>query len=351
MALRQRRLLPRPIKNPSIRLRLFLPQANSFYGESEIMTKCKSEPNFIVPASMSDELEDFLAFLDLERGLSKNTLVAYRKDLTQFADFIRRERRAKDWRTIEANDVSAWLRVLDDAGIAAKSVARKLTALRVFSKKLVATGTRPDDFCEIVARPKVVQKLPDSLSLEEVTKILELPVGNSAQSLRNRAMLELAYGSGLRASELCSIEIQSVNFDEGLVRVRGKGSKERIVPVGERAIHALKNYLSDAGRPLLVKPKTGSALFISQWGKAISRKTLWVILQKEVERAGIKRKIHPHQLRHAFATHLLANGADLRSIQEMLGHADISTTQIYTAVEKTRLADEHRRTHPRRKLA
>ncbi len=314
------------------------------------MTKAKSEPNFIAPAGMSGELEDFIAFLDLERGLSKNTLAAYRKDLTQFADFIRREGRKGDWRFVEAEDVTEWLRELDDEGLSAKSAARKLTALRVFSKRLVAVGRRSDDFCEVIARPKVARKLPDSLSVEEVSKILELPVGHSPQGLRNRAMLELAYGSGLRASELCTLDIQSVNFEEGLVRVRGKGSKERIVPVGDEAIHALKNYLSEAGRPLLAKPKTGSALFISQWGKAISRKMLWVILQKEVQRAGIRRKIHPHQLRHAFATHLLANGADLRSIQEMLGHADISTTQIYTAVEKTRLSDEHRRTHPRARL-
>lgn len=311
------------------------------------MTKRKAEPNFIVPAGMSGELEDFLAFLDLERGLSRNTLLAYRKDLTQFSDFIRREKTSKKWSAIEPEDVSAWMRFLDETGVSAKSAARKLTALRVFSKRLVATGTRPDDFCEIVARPKVARKLPDSPSIAEVAKMLALPVENSPQGLRNRAMLEMAYGSGLRASELCALEIQSVNCEEGLVRVRGKGSKERIVPVGDEAVHALKNYLSDAGRPLLAKPKTGSALFISQWGKPISRKMLWVILQKEVERAGIKRKFHPHQLRHAFATHLLANGADLRSIQEMLGHADISTTQIYTAIEKTRLVDEHRRTHPR----
>lgn len=314
------------------------------------MTKRKSEPHFIVPENMSGELEDFLAFLDLERGLSRNTLLAYRKDLTQFADFIGKKRRERTWKRIEAEDVSAWMQSLDENGVSAKSAARKLTALRVFSKRLVATGIRPDDFCEVIARPKVSQKLPESLSVEEVTRLLELPAEHSPQGLRNRAMLELAYGSGLRASEICALEIQAVNCDEGVVRVRGKGSKERIVPVGEKAIHALKNYLSDAGRPLLAKPKTGSALFISQWGRAISRKMFWVLLQREAERAGIKRKIHPHQLRHAFATHLLANGADLRSIQEMLGHADISTTQIYTAVEKTRLVDEHRRTHPRNKL-
>lgn len=298
---------------------------------------------------MCDALDDFLAFLDLERGLSRNTLLAYQKDLLQFCDFLRREGLTKNWRNVLAEHVSAWLKDLDEQGLSAKSVARKLTALRVFSKRLAATGMRPDDFCEVISRPKVSAKLPDALSPEEVASILNLPSEHSPQGLRNRAMLELAYASGLRASEICSLEIQAINFDEGLVRVRGKGNKERIVPVGDSAIHALKNYLSDAGRPLLAKPKTGSALFISQWGRAISRKMFWVIIQNEAERAGITKKIHPHQLRHAFATHLLANGADLRAIQEMLGHADISTTQIYTAVEKKRLADEHRRTHPRNK--
>ena len=166
-------------------------------------------------------------------------------------------------------------------------------------------------------------------------------------ALRDRAMLELMYGSGLRASELCALEIQAVNFEEGVLRVRGKGSKDRVVPVGRKALEALRDYLSENGRAKLAKPRTGSALFLSSWGKAISRKTLWALLQERVRRAGIDKKIHPHQLRHAFATHLLANGADLRVIQELLGHADIGTTQIYTAVERSRLADEHRRTHPR----
>lgn len=315
------------------------------------VTKKKTEQKLIAPEAMRDELDEFLAFLDLERGLSRNTLLAYEKDLLQFCDFLRRERFVDNWRAVSAEHVSAWLKELDRKNAVAKTAARKLTALRVFSKRLVATGMRTDDFCEVVMSPRIAGKLPDSLSVREVSAILNMPAEVSPQGLRNRAMLELAYASGLRASELCSLEIQSVNFDEGLVRVRGKGNKERIVPVGEAAIHALKNYLSDAGRPLLAKPKTGSALFISQWGRAISRKMFWVIIQREAERAGIRKKIHPHQMRHAFATHLLANGADLRAIQEMLGHADISTTQIYTAIEKTRLRDEHRRTHPRNKFA
>lgn len=299
---------------------------------------------------MRDEIDEFVAFLDLERGLARNSLSAYRRDVLQFCDFLRREKFTGTWIGVRGDHVSAWLKALDEAGVSAKSVARKLTALRVFSRRLVATGTRSDDFCEVVARPKLARKLPETLSVAEVSAILDMPAEDSPQGLRNRAMLELAYGSGLRASELCTLDIQALNLADGLVRVRGKGSKDRIVPVGASAVRALREYLSDAGRARLAKPKTGSALFISQWGRAISRKTLWAFLQREVERAGIRKKIHPHQLRHAFATHLLANGADLRAIQEMLGHADISTTQIYTAVERTQLRDEHRRTHPRRRL-
>lgn len=314
------------------------------------MSRPESPPNFIAPEAMRDGLDEFVAFLDLERGLARNSLIAYRKDLLQFCDFLRREGLAGTWDGVRGEHVSAWLKALDEAGVSAKSAARKLTALRVFSRRLVATGARADDFCEVVARPKLARRLPETLSVAEVSAILDMPAEDSPQGLRNRAMLELAYGSGLRASELCALDLQSLNLEDGLVRVRGKGSKDRVVPVGASAVRALREYLSDAGRPRLAKPKTGSALFISQWGRAISRKTLWAFLQREVERAGIRRKIHPHQLRHAFATHLLANGADLRAIQEMLGHADVSTTQIYTAVERTQLRDEHRRTHPRRRL-
>lgn len=311
------------------------------------MTKRKEAPNFVPAPEIARGIDDFLAFLELERGLSKNTCAGYEKDLLQFGDFLRRSGGAGTWRDVRADDLSAWLAELNDEGISAKSAARKLSAVRTLAKRLVAVGVRGDDFSEIVSSPKTRRALPETLSVEEVSRILEAPFPATPQGLRDRAMLELMYGSGLRASELCAIEIQAINFADGVVRVRGKGSKDRIVPVGSRAVAAIRDYLSEGGRPRLAKPRTGSALFISTWGKAISRKTLWVILQERVRSAGIDRKVHPHQLRHAFATHLLANGADLRVIQEMLGHADIGTTQIYTAVERSRLIDEHRRTHPR----
>lgn len=311
------------------------------------MTRPREAPNFVPVAAVREGIEDFTAFLELERGLSKNTVLSYEKDLLQFGDFLRKKKYAGTWKAVQPEHLSAWLAALNEEEISARSVARKLSAVRSLAKHLVASGVRNDDFSEIVSRPKNRLALPETLSVDEVSKILETPMPETPQGLRNRAMLEVMYGSGLRASELCGLEIQSVNFDEGLIRVRGKGSKERIVPVGRRARQAIFAYLSEDGRPRLAKPKTGSALFISTWGKAISRKTLWVILQEIVSNAGIEKKIHPHQLRHAFATHLLANGADLRVIQEMLGHADIGTTQIYTAVERSRLTDEHRRTHPR----
>lgn len=311
------------------------------------MTKRKEAPNFVPAPEIARGIDDFLAFLELERGLSKNTCASYEKDLLQFGDFLRRSGGAGTWRAVRADDLSAWLAELNDEGVSAKSAARKLSAVRTLAKRLVTIGARGDDFSEIVSSPKTRRALPDTLSVEEVSRVLEAPFPATPQGLRDRAMLELMYGSGLRASELCAIEIQSMNFADGVVRVRGKGSKDRIVPVGRRAVAAIRDYFSKDGRPRLAKPKTGSALFISTWGKAISRKTLWAILQERVRSVGIDRKIHPHQLRHAFATHLLANGADLRVIQEMLGHADIGTTQIYTAVERSRLIDEHRRTHPR----
>ncbi len=320
---------------------------NENFSSKNHMRAPAEKPNFIVPDGMRDEIDDFLAYLELERGAAKNTIFAYRRDLAQFCDFLRRKNFAGTWKNVATDNVSEWLAELNDDGISARSEARKMAALRGIAKFLVASNVRPDDFCEVLGTPHFRNALPETLSVEEVEKILNAPTISTPQGLRDRAILELMYGSGLRASEICTIEIQSINLEEGVARVRGKGNKERLVPVGSKALKAIRNYLTDFGRGRLAKPGTGSALFISQWGKAISRKTLWALMQEQARRAGIQKKIHPHVLRHAFATHLLANGADLRAIQEMLGHADLSTTQIYTAVEKTRLADEHRRTHPR----
>lgn len=312
------------------------------------MTRFREAPKFVPDAEFARGIDDFVAFLELERGIAKNSCLAYEKDLLQFGDFLRRKKLAGAPRAVRPEHLSAWLAELNDDGVSAKSAARKLSAVRTFARYLVATGARDDDFSEIVARPRTRRGLPETLSVEEVSRLLDAPWADSPQGLRDRAMLELMYGSGLRASEVCSLEIQAINFDDGVLRVRGKGSKERIVPVGRRAVAAVRDYLlSENGRAALAKPKTGSALFISTWGRAISRKTLWAALRERALGVGIEKPLHPHSLRHAFATHLLANGADLRVIQEMLGHADIGTTQIYTAVERSQLSEEHRRTHPR----
>ncbi len=298
-----------------------------------------------LPASLKADIEDFLAFLRLERGLSGNTEESYENDLGQFAAFLI-EQGVTGWEVVDGSAVSQWLMELTDGGYAERSLARKLSALRVFARYLVKEGRRKDDFTELATGPKARRKLPNVLDIDEVSRLLEAPSEDTPQGLRDRAMLELMYSSGLRVSELCGLLLQSVDLDNGFVRVFGKGSKERVVPIGSAAIAALQRYL-ELGRPRLVKSRTGSDLFLSQWGKALSRKTFWVNLRQHAAYAKITKPVKPHTLRHSFATHLLQGGADLRAIQEMLGHADIATTQIYTAVKGQTLLEEHARFHPR----
>lgn len=289
---------------------------------------------------------DFAASLSLERGRSAKTVEAYEGDLRQAAAFFAASGRS-GWRQIKSADATAWARELSDRQMAASSTSRKLSALRMFARYLVHNGDRPDDFTELLEGPKLRRKLPETLTNEEVERILSAPTGGDAFGLRDRAILELFYSSGLRVSELCGLLLQQVDLEQGFVRVFGKGSKERVVPVGGAATRALVAYL-EAGRPHFVKPrKTGSQLFLSNRGTAISRKMVWVLVKDYTRRAGITKPVKPHLLRHSFATHLLGGGADLRAIQEMLGHANIGTTQIYTAVEQKRLVEHHRKFHPR----
>lgn len=306
-----------------------------------------SEVLFDIPESYAEDAESFLAWLELERGLSVNTLQSYGKDIVQAACFFQK-RGLADWKEVNAEAVSAWTADLSRAEYARSSQARKLSALRMLARHLVRENVREDDFTELVGAPKLSRKLPDVLTRDEVERLLDAPSCETPHGLRDRAIMELFYSSGLRVSELCGILLQSINLDEGYVRVFGKGSKERIAPIGSAAIKAVNDYLS-AGRPHFVKAKTGSELFLSQQGKAISRKMVWVMIKQAALKVGIKKTIKPHLLRHSFATHLLEGGADLRVIQEMLGHSDISTTQIYTSVQTARLADEHALYHPRSK--
>jgi integrase/recombinase XerD len=301
------------------------------------------------PPAFALDADALLAHLELERGLARHTLDAYESDLTQCARHLL-EIGAADWRTVRPEQISSWLVTLTRQDYAVASLARKLTAVRLLARFLVRENLRHDDFAALLPGPKLRRKLPGTLNAAEVARLLEAPPATTPHGLRDRAMLELMYASGLRVSELCALKMQSLDLEQRIVRVFGKGSKERLVPFGKPAAAAVQIYLS-GGRPALVKARTGSELFLSQQGKAISRKMFWVLIKQHARRAGISRPVKPHLLRHSFATHLLAHGADLRAIQEMLGHADLATTQIYTAVEGRRLIDEHAKHHPRGRAA
>jgi len=297
------------------------------------------------PPAFSDPIDSFLAFLELERGLSRNTIEGYRNDLEQCAYWLERKGLA-DWLHVQPPDLAAWIRALSAAEYNVASLARKLAALRGLARHLVREGVRESDFTELLSGPKLLKRVPGTLSPEEVTRLIQAPAGGDAYSLRNRAILELLYSSGLRVSELAALKLTQIDLELGFVRVFGKGSKERVVPMGSKAIEALTAYLA-SGRAKFVKPHTGSQLFLSERGRALSRIMLWVIVKRCAQLAGITKPVKPHLLRHSFATHLLSNGADLRAIQEMLGHANLSTTQIYTSVDQRRMVEQHRRFHPR----
>lgn len=296
---------------------------------------------------MADGLEDVAVFLELEQGASLHTVENYTRDLLQFAEDLCTRQQVSDWRKVDSTHVSAWVQSLSADDYAPASLARKLSALKLLGQRLIREGRIEQDFCDRLTLPKLIRPIPDSLTPQEVENLLDTPSRMSAQGLRDRAFMELLYSSGLRVSELCALNLQDVDLENGVVRVyRGKRDKDRLAPVGERAIRAIQQYRVQ-GRPQFVKPDTGSELFLSNRGQALSRKTVWHWIQKYAVQAGIRKPVKPHLLRHSFATHLLSGGADLRAIQEMLGHADIGTTQIYTKVEQERILKAHQQFHPR----
>lgn len=305
----------------------------------------------LLPPGLADGLDAFGVFIELEKGHSPHTVEGYQRDLCQCAQHIAAKKGIKSWVQVSGEDISSWLQSLDQAEYSAASLARKLSAVKHCSRFLLAEKLIANDFTELLSAPKLVRHLPDTLSPEEIDALLEAPSRHSAQGLRDRAFLELMYSSGLRVSELCSLTLQDLDLEEGFLRViAGKRAKDRLVPVGRRAIEAVQRYLHN-GRSQMVRTKTGSELFISNRGTALSRKTVWHWIHRYAEQAGINKAVKPHLLRHSFATHLLSNGADLRAIQEMLGHADIGTTEIYTRVERKHLIKAHQRFHPRKPLA
>ena len=301
-----------------------------------------------IPEQLAEFIEAFAVHVELEKGLSQNTISGYFSDLEQCAGFLK-SLNLTDWTQVSHDHISLWISSLSGDDYAVASLARKLTSIRLMARFLVKEDIRKDDFSELITGPKMVRRLPETLNPEEVDRLLAAPDLNTPYGLRDRAMLELFYSSGLRVSEMGGLELHQLDLDQGFLRVYGKGAKERLVPVGSRAVDAIRSYL-DAGRAFFVKPHTGSDLFLSERGKGISRKMVWVIIKRCATVAGIEKPVKPHLLRHSFATHLLNGGADLRAIQEMLGHADISTTQIYTTVEDSRLIDQHSKFHPRNRL-
>jgi len=290
-------------------------------------------------------LAPFNDFLMLEQGASPRTDEAYGRDLARFAAYAM-ARGASGPPDVTARLLREYVYHLKDVGLAPASIRRNISALRTYFKFLLGEGHVTHDPSERLESPKRWRTLPDVLSVAEVEKLLASPALDDPLVFRDRALLELAYGAGLRVSEWISIGVRDVMFDEGLVRVFGKGSKERLVPIGRRAIGALASYVREL-RPRLEHGEGRGALFLNARGQPLTRMGAWKILRKYVERAGIDKHVSPHTLRHSFATHLLEGGADLRAVQEMLGHADISTTQIYTHVDREYLRSVHRQYHPR----
>jgi len=303
-----------------------------------------------VKRRLDEAIDSYLAFAALEKGLAENTLAGYERDLKQFASFASAEAGFASLDAIDERVVSDWIYALSDQGISNASLCRKLSSLRMFNAYLLREDWISRSFVELVAGPKLKRKAPDALSVKEMEALLDAPDLSTPMGLRDRAILEMLYSSGLRVSELCEAKLQQFDVANGAVKVYGKGSKERVVPMGFQAVIALSGYL-EQGRPHLVKSKTGSACFLSNRGSPISRKTVWALLKKYAAKAGIAKPVKPHGLRHSFATHLLSGGADLRVIQELLGHSDISTTQIYTTVESERVRTAHEEFHPRSKGA
>jgi integrase/recombinase XerD len=287
-------------------------------------------------------LRAFLAYLVTECGLAKNTVAAYSRDISRFLAFLG----GRGPESVTVRDIESFLRAEKKRGLEVSSIARALVSVRMFYRYLAGEGLAADAVTATLETPRIWKRLPEFLTVEEVNKLLAAPKGQDRLAVRDRAMLELFYAAGARVAELAHVSVTDVKMDLGLVLLYGKGSKERVVPLGKPAQKAIVSYLS-AARPKLAGPKSGDTLFLGRRGEPLSRIHIWRLVKKYAGLAGIRKNVHPHTLRHSFATHLLEGGADLRTVQEMLGHSSVATTQIYTHVDRNRLKTVHRRFHPR----
>jgi len=297
---------------------------------------------------MEQRVIDFLSFLTVERGYSENTIVAYQNDLTQFVKYLKEQAENIDWGRVDKKALVSYILFLKEREYASATVARKVAAIKSFFHFLVADGFLKDDPTATLDSPRAKKPLPRVLSAEDINRLLEEPAkGSTPKALRDTALLELLYATGMRASELVFLNLEDVNLASASVRCFGKGGKERIVPIHPRAVVALEDYLQKGRIPLLGDPEE-KALFVNLRGERLTRQGLWLIIKGYAEEVGIAG-VTPHILRHSFATHLLGGGADLRNVQQLLGHANISTTQVYTHVSSERLRQAYDEAHPRAK--
>jgi len=301
--------------------------------------------------TVDDQARRFLDHLAVERGLSRNTVDAYRRDLAKYVAYLH-EQGVVDGAKASETNIARYVEWLSSRNLGegrryrASSVARALAAVRMFHRFLLREGEAASDPAAAVVRPKVPRSLPRPLSIDQVEAILLAPGDADPVALRDSAILETMYGAGLRISELVGLDVDDIDAEDGSVRAMGKGSKERIVPVGSYALAAVDAYLTRA-RPMLARARSGPAMFLNQRGGRLTRQGVSNILQSAVRRAGVRKRVTPHMLRHSFATHLLEGGADVRVVQELLGHASLSSTQIYTLVTSDRLREEYFTAHPR----
>lgn len=295
---------------------------------------------------MNDQLQDFLHYLVVERGLSQNTISSYKRDLKKYIQFQQEVEKIQSLEEVSRLHIISFLKHVKELGHSSKTIARHIASIRSFHQFLLRDKAVSHDPTVHIETPQPERTLPKVLSMEEVEQLLDAPELDTAFGLRDKAMIEVLYATGIRVSELIGLNLGDIHLTMGFLRCIGKGNKERIIPIGRAATESLENYINHARGKLVGKTKT-DALFLNHHGNRLSRQGFWKILKRLTEEANIKKDLTPHTLRHSFATHLLENGADLRAVQEMLGHADISTTQIYTHVTKARLKDVYKTFHPR----
>lgn len=295
---------------------------------------------------MKAQVEEFLNYLSVERGLAKNSIEAYRRDLAKFSNFLH-TRGIDSPDRVKRSAITDYLMQERDKELSSTTISRNLVAIKMLFRFLTRERFIKEDVAGVIESPKVWKKLPDALSLDEVESILSIPNVRTWQGIRDKAFLELMYATGMRISEAAGLKVADVNMDVGFIKCLGKGQKERIVPLGKKAKDALSRYLEKSRPQLTKKNPREPNLFLNRFGRKISRQSLWSVVKMCAKRARIKKRLTPHMLRHSFATHLLERGADLRIVQELLGHANISTTQIYTHINKDLLKTIHRKYHPR----